>query len=154
MEFCCPLVIFVFHDTTNKINLHNGFCHQMLCLAQTWKTKRWDMRVNITTLAMTVINSFFVATKATKSKEWVQGQDFFLSLAIDSIDNERDVSCQMDRALQQQQHKTRNVEEEEEEEEDTPVAANGVGLHLTPLKEKNGKGFMAQHCCVGNCRKK
>lgn len=59
-EFDRPHVVSFFHRTANKIDIHNRYRHEILGLTNTWKTKRWDMRVNMAILGMIFIDTFLV----------------------------------------------------------------------------------------------
>lgn len=149
IEFYRPHVVSQFHRVAGKIDMHNRIRHDILRLSSTWKTKRWDIRVNMTTLGINFVDSYLVYTKAT-CQEDTKGREFFATLATQLIENMWDVSPVLGRSRRPRQAA---VDEEDFPDKDN-FASSGLGLHLTPVKEKAERGFTAQHRCSGKCGKK
>ena len=76
IEFFRPDIVSQFHRFAGKIDEHNRIRHDILRLTKTWKTKRWDVRVNMTILGMIMVDSLLVHKHTTGGKH-LDGRSFF-----------------------------------------------------------------------------
>lgn len=164
-----PEAVNLFHEFGSWIDRHNASRQEMLGLETTWKTQNWHIRCNMTMLAVSIVDSMLMYEAATDT-QWKHGK-YFSKLAEQLIDNNWDEHLGM-------LYKDMTPLKRNEEENDTGatsaayvndaarealgpafvsrnVRPHGIGLHLTPVKEKNPKtgNTWQNRCRTQGCRR-
>ena len=125
--YCCSMV-----------DRHNRHRQQVLDLEKTLKTHRWDQRVNMSILAMIIVDAWLIYSQALSDCDCTQAE-FYGHLAAELIDNTYGQA--LTRASTSQQVTpspavTRKRGYDALYDEETGLPRHGLGPHLTPTKRK------------------
>jgi Transposase IS4 len=139
-----PQAAEVYYSCCAKIDQHNRHRQDTLGLEKVWKTKKWDLRVNMTILGMILVGSWKVYSLMTKGNE--TQKQFYSHLATELIDNNFDTVAPAAR------HQGSLSPE-------SPAATvirnrrSGVSTHLTPTKRKRKRldGAVTNAAYQGKC---
>lgn len=156
IEFERPQAVETFHSFASKIDQHNGCRQEMLGLERSWKTHNWHIRCNMTILGVSIVDAWMVYQSATDEKG--KQRNFYSSLATQLIDNDWDNSkgeLFISSAGADNEEEDMIDFEENEHKKLLEKRSHGIGLHLTPVKDKNpNMGYTWQHRCRrAGCRR-
>ena len=133
-----PLASEVYYGVCGKIDQHNRRRHDDLQFEKKIEVKSWDKRVNLSILAIIVVDAFFVYTALVCNES---EKDFWNYLAEELIDNSYDVV--------NPRRRQRNSVESPELLHANGTPRAGVSHHLSPTKTKQRRKptFSAQRQC-------
>lgn len=162
ITFTRPEAVDMYHSFASIIDQHNGSRQEMLALETTWKTQSWHLRCNMTVIGISIVDSMLVYEQATHSK--MKQRKYFAKLAEQLIDNNWDEAYGMlydtsgagkDRVSLPTIANDSLQQEANSKEKLAATRPHGIGIHLTPVKEKNpNTGFTWQHRCnFPGCRR-
>ena len=143
-----PKAMEVYYRTCGVIDQHNPHCQDNLKNKKKLKTKKWDMRVNLTIFSMIVVDTWLVYSQAMGSTE--RQSEFYGCLAEELIDNNID---------SRPQHWRNSGEDGTESNDESPVMTHtgrvraGVSCHLTPTKRRRhtSDGELTVQRLQGHC---
>ena len=147
-----PKVAEIYYFTCGKIDMHNRCRQQDLRLERKLKTTDWSQRVNLTLLAMCIVDSWLCYSQCTKTKE--TQKEFYTSLAEELIDNNFDNVRHMRRSPRSTPTQFNMCCKQVQLVDQTGAPRAGVNAHLTPTKRKrkNKDGQELSYSLQGRCK--
>ena len=134
-----PKAAQIYYSTCGKIDNHNQCRQDTLNLEKKLKTHSWHMRVNLSILAMVIVDTWLVYSKCTKLDDCQT--DFYIKLSEELIDNNYEEVARRRRRIREEEHGSDN----DSVNDDLPVLSRtghvraGVHIHLTPTKRMRKK---------------
>ena len=149
-----PQVAELYYKCCGMIDQHNRDRQDTLCLEHKVLTKDWSMRVNLSIVAMIMVDCWRVwrlITLSASGDDCIENQkQFYSRLASELIDNCYDRRSGIDREARQQQHQSALNELIDAH---TMQPRAGTGIHITPTKRKrrNKEGEYTSNTFQGRC---
>jgi hypothetical protein len=145
-----PLACEYYYSASGQIDRHNRHRSDTLCLEHKFRTHSWDVRVNMTILAIIIVDTWLVWDGCHKDSQYRETQkEFYTLLAEELIDNSYDIRSMRIRTrgdmYQSPVRPGISVR--------TGTPTSGVGPHLTPTKKKRMEnGVTTNKVKQGRCK--
>ena len=145
-----PQACEVYYKACGMIDRHNRCRQDTLQLERKLGTLDWSMRVNMSLLAIIIVDSWLLFKQCTKSQE--REKDYYTFLAEELIDNQYNTQGPGQR--RSGRATVPNTPSPSAIDRATGAPRAGIYAHLTPTKKKRktATGELTKHMLQGRCR--